>query len=51
MAKRYHWGFDDPAKARGSEEEVFVVFRRARDEIGEVFAAYAAGINLGTQLR
>jgi len=50
MVKRYHWGFDDPAKATGSEEEVLLVFRRVRDEIGKVFGAYAAGINLGTQL-
>ncbi len=51
MVKRYHWGFDDPAKAPGSdEEEVFAVFRRVRDEIEKVFSAYAAGINLGTQL-
>ena len=50
MVKRYHWGFDDPAKATGSEEEVFAVFRRVRDEIGKVFGAYAAGINLGMQL-
>ncbi len=42
--------FDDPAKATGSEEEVFAVFRRVRDEIGKVFGAYAAGIDLGTQL-
>ena len=35
MVKRYHWGFDDPAKATGSEEEVFAVFRRVRDEIGK----------------
>jgi arsenate reductase len=39
MAKRYHWGFDDPDKATGSEEEVFAVNRRARDEIGKVFGA------------
>jgi hypothetical protein len=44
------WSFDDPAKATGSEEEVFAVFRRVRDEIGNVFGAYAAGINLGAQL-
>jgi hypothetical protein len=50
MMKRYYWCFDDPAKATGSEEEVFAVFRRVRDEIGKVFAAYAAGINLGTHL-
>ena len=28
-----HHGFDDPAKARGSEEEKMAVFRRVRDEI------------------
>ena len=50
LVKRYHWGFDDPAKATGSEEEIFAVFRLVRDEIGKVFGAYAAGINLGMQL-
>jgi arsenate reductase len=51
MVKRYHWPFDDPAKTTGSEEEVFAVFRRVRDEMAKVFSAYAAGIRLGTQLR
>ena len=41
--KRHHWGFDDPAKAEGSEEEVLDVFRRVRDEIKLVFEAYASG--------
>lgn len=40
---RYHWGFDDPAHATGSEEEKLQVFRRVRDEIRKVFEAYAAG--------
>lgn len=40
---RYHWGFDDPAHAPGSEAEQMVVFRRVRDEIQKVFNAYAAG--------
>ena len=40
---RHHWGFDDPAHATGSEEEVMAVFRRVRDEIRRVFVAYAAG--------
>lgn len=31
--KREHWGFDDPAKAEGSEEEIWKVFERVRDEI------------------
>ena len=30
---RLHIGFDDPAEARGSEEEVIKVYRRVRDEI------------------
>lgn len=33
--KREHWGFEDPAKATGSEGEVWAVFQRVRDEIGE----------------
>ncbi len=40
---RYHWGFDDPAHAKGTEDEQLAVFRRVRDEIRRVFEAYAAG--------
>lgn len=40
---RHHWGFDDPAHAVGTEEEKLVVFRRVRDEIRQVFTAYADG--------
>jgi arsenate reductase (thioredoxin) len=43
QVNRYHWGFDDPAHARGTEEEILNVFRRVRDEIKLVFEAYAAG--------
>ncbi|HZG78235.1 MAG TPA: arsenate reductase (thioredoxin) [Paenibacillus sp.] len=32
-AKRWHWGFDDPAKATGSEEEITAQFRTVRDAI------------------
>ncbi|MFC7366164.1 MULTISPECIES: arsenate reductase (thioredoxin) [Bhargavaea] len=32
-AARDHWGFDDPARAQGSEDEKSAVFRRVRDEI------------------
>jgi arsenate reductase len=46
MVARYHWGFDDPAKAQGSEEEVLKVFRKIRDEISRVFEAYGAGMQL-----
>ena len=41
--KRYHWGFDDPAKAEGGDDEVLDFFRRVRDEIKLVFEAYASG--------
>jgi len=33
--RREHWGFDDPAKAKGTDEEKWVVFQRVRDKIGE----------------
>lgn len=31
--RRLHWPLDDPARARGTPEEVLRVFRRSRDEI------------------
>jgi arsenate reductase len=31
--RRLHWGFDDPAKAAGSDAERLDAFRRVRDEI------------------
>jgi arsenate reductase len=33
VIKRLHIGFDDPADAVGTEEEVMSVYRRVRDEI------------------
>jgi thioredoxin type arsenate reductase len=30
---KWHWGFPDPAKAKGTEEEIMTVFRTVRDEI------------------
>ena len=44
---RFHWGFDDPAHAKGTDEEVLSVFRRVRDQIKLVFEAYAAGYRQG----
>jgi arsenate reductase (thioredoxin) len=32
-AHRRHWSFEDPSKARGSEDEQLGVYRRVRDEI------------------
>jgi arsenate reductase len=49
QVNRYHWGFDDPAHAKGSDEEKLAVFRRVRDEIRRAFEAYAAG--RGDQLK
>jgi len=37
VGKRLHIGFDDPAEATGTEEEVMEVFRRVRDEIKNDF--------------
>lgn len=44
QVQRYHWGFEDPAHAEGSEDEIMEVFRQVRNEIKLVFEAYAAGI-------
>ena len=43
QVNRHHWPFDDPAKATGTAEEISAEFRRVRDEIHQVFQAYAAG--------
>ncbi|MER2106275.1 MAG: arsenate reductase (thioredoxin) [Solibacillus sp.] len=32
--RREHWGFEDPAKATGTEEEKWAVFQQVRDAIG-----------------
>jgi len=39
--KRVHWGFDDPAKAEGTEDEKWAFFRRVRDEIEERIKRFA----------
>jgi protein-tyrosine-phosphatase len=30
---KWHWGFEDPAKATGTEEEIWAKFREVRDSI------------------
>ena len=50
QVNRHHWGFDDPAHAKGTEEEILAEFRRVRDEIRLVFGAYAAGLKEGKSL-
>lgn len=49
QVNRYHWGFDDPAHATGSEDEVFAVFQRVRDEIYKTLAAYVQGYREGME--
>ncbi|MEK5037370.1 arsenate reductase (thioredoxin) [Sporosarcina sp. FSL K6-3457] len=39
--KRAHWGFDDPAKAVGTDEEKWAFFQRVRDEIGVRITQFA----------
>ena len=40
-ARRIHWSFDDPAEAKGDDEDVAEVFRRVRDEIREKLRSFA----------
>ncbi len=40
VRRQLHIGFDDPAEATGSEEEVMGEFRRIRDEIKRDFSAF-----------
>ncbi|WP_101846863.1 arsenate reductase (thioredoxin) [Halobacillus sp. Marseille-P3879] len=38
---RFHWGFDDPAKAEGTDEEKWAVFQRVRDQISDRIQVFA----------
>jgi len=49
QVNRYHWGFEDPAHATGSEIQITEEFRRVRDQIKLVFEAYAAGLKLSRE--
>ena len=40
VKKRFQIGFEDPAKATGSEKEILHDFRRIRDEIKEEFYSF-----------
>ena len=50
QVNRHHWGFDDPAHAKGTEEEILAQFCMVRDQIQLVFKAYAAGLREGKAL-
>src|SRR5687768_2550199 len=41
--RRHCWAFDDPAKAKGTDEQQLQEFRAVRDAVRKVFEAYAAG--------
>lgn len=43
--KRAHWGFDDPAKAQGTEAEKWLVFQQVRDAIEIKIQAFATENN------
>lgn len=44
VKQRLHIGFDDPAEATGTEEEIYSEFRRIRDEINERFLVFFRSI-------
>lgn len=39
--RQEHWGFDDPARASGTEAEQWSVFQRVRDQIEERIQRFA----------
>ncbi|AMX00320.1 arsenate reductase (thioredoxin) [Rummeliibacillus stabekisii] len=41
QVKREHWGFNDPARATGSDDEVWQVFQIVRDAIGQSIREFA----------
>ncbi|WP_332237249.1 arsenate reductase (thioredoxin) [Sporolactobacillus sp. KGMB 08714] len=41
QVRREHWGFDDPAKAQGTEAEKWAVFQRVRDGIEKRIQQFA----------
>ena len=40
QVNRFHWPFFDPAKAEGSEEDIYEKFKTVRNEIQKVFTDY-----------
>ncbi len=45
--RRLHWPIDDPVGAVGTEEEIMIAFRKARDEIKEKTVALIHSLNSG----
>lgn len=51
VGKQLHIGFEDPADATGTEDEILSVFRKVRDEIKKDFYEfYIQAIKNGTQI-
>ena len=44
VKRNLHIGFDDPAEATGTEEEILAEFRRIRDEISERMRTFVQSI-------
>jgi len=40
QVNQHHWPFPDPAKAKGSEEEIWNAFKQVRDDIRRMFIDY-----------
>jgi arsenate reductase len=47
VQRRYHWSFEDPAAATGSEEEQLKVFRKVRDQIKQRIADWLQDQSIG----
>jgi arsenate reductase len=45
VKNKIHIGFEDPADAVGSEDEVLVVYRKIRDEIKDKFKQFYMNLN------
>ena len=46
VGKQIHIGFEDPADATGTEEEILSVFRKVRDEIKEEFWKFVQNLRV-----
>ncbi|NDI34120.1 arsenate reductase (thioredoxin) [Chengkuizengella sediminis] len=42
---KWHWGFEDPAKATGTEDEIMMRFREVRDSIKDRIATFVESGN------
>ncbi len=43
---RLHWGFEDPARAQGTDEEIMAAFRRVRDGIKDEIKRFLSAQNV-----